>query len=86
MGNARIDAAASRLNEAFIKLTRKMEHLQSQVSENPEIDLLEQENMRLHQENAELRQLLEETDQKLAEMAEHLEYLLIDEDEEEAAA
>ena len=73
MGNARVDAAASRLNDAFIQIAQKMERLQGQVSDHPEINLLEQENMRLHKENAELKALLAEADQELADMVEQVE-------------
>ena len=69
MGNARVDAAASRLNQAFVQLTQKMEHLQTQLTDHPEVELLEQENMRLHEENASLKELLQETDQQLETMA-----------------
>lgn len=76
MGNSRIDAAASRLNEAFLQITQKMERLQGQLSEHPEVDLLEKENMRLHEENAQLRELLNETNEQLAEMAEWVNQLM----------
>ncbi|MDG1286050.1 MAG: hypothetical protein P8P30_00630 [Rickettsiales bacterium] len=78
MGNARVDAAASRLNDAFVQVTQKLEYLQSQVSEHPEIDLLETENMRLHQETAELKSLLADTDTQLAQMAEQLTQMMED--------
>lgn len=76
MGNPRVDAAASRLNEAFVLVTQKIEHLQEQLSEHPEVDLLEKENMRLHEENATLKELLMEADKQLADMAEHVSQML----------
>lgn len=76
MGNPRVDAAASRLNEAFLAVTKKLEKLQGQMSEHPEIDLLEKENISLHKENAELKTLLQEMDNELARMAEHIEALV----------
>lgn len=78
MGNARVDAAASRLNEAFLQVTQKLKHLQNKVSEHPEVDLLEPENMRLHKENAELKSLLTDTDARLAQMAEQLTQMMED--------
>ncbi len=78
MGNARVDAAATRLNEAFLQVTQKMGHLQNQLSEHPEVDLLETENMRLHKENAGLKELLQETDTQLAQMAEQLAQMMED--------
>lgn len=80
MGNPRVDAAASRLNEAFLLLNQKLEYLQSQRTENPEIDLLETENMRLHRENAELKTVLQEMDEQLAQMSAQLESMMGGED------
>ena len=76
MGNPRVDAAASRLNAAFILVTQKMEALQNQFSENPEIDLLETENMRLHKENADLKILLAQADHQINEMLQQLEEMM----------
>ena len=76
MGNPRVDAAASRLNAAYIQVTQKMEKLQNQLSEHPEIDLLETENMRLHKENAELKTLLAHADSQINEMLQQLEALM----------
>lgn len=76
MGNPRVDAAASRLNDAFLAMTQKLESLQGQMSHNPEVDLLEKENISLHKENAELKTLLHEMDGQLAQMSDALEALM----------
>ena len=78
MGNPRIDAAAARLNAAFANVTQKIEYLQGQFVENPEIDLLEKENMRLHKETAELKDVLTEMDEQLAQMEQALKSMVKD--------
>jgi hypothetical protein len=54
--------AAERLNTAIIALEQRL-HQPSEP--NVEIDLLEKENMRLHEENQGLRELLELLDVRL---------------------
>lgn len=76
MGNPRVDAAASRLNDAFLAVTQKLEAMQNQMVAHPEVDLLEKENISLHRENADLKNLLQEMDDQLAQMSEHLESLM----------
>lgn len=66
LGNPRIDAAAHRLNQAFLRLEEKMQNPQIKGAEkDAEIELLENENMRLHEELAQLNKLLEEVDKTL---------------------
>lgn len=72
-GNARIDAAAQRLNQAFLKLEQKRyESAAPADGRHEEINLLEQENMRLHEELAGLKQLLNELDAQLADTEQQL--------------
>ena len=76
MGNPRVDAAASRLNTAFIHVTQKIEALQNQLSEHPEIDLLETENMRLHKENAELKARLIHANDQINKILQQIEQMM----------
>ena len=64
--------SAYRLNQALISLENGVQRMKRQMQHNPEVELLEQENMQLHEELA----ILREENQRLNDAVEVLTYQL----------
>ncbi len=80
MGNARIDAAAERLNHAFNRVSETIERLRQESLSSGDTSSLEKENQQLVEKYQALQDVIAQTDQELEAMTTQIEALLANED------